>query len=101
MSLISDRSQERLTDDDLARLSAIAAADRAARFARRPRWAIYRDRVICVALCPPAPQSVAQAVDAQSATIEDHRSAMGTKLGTKSHRRRPKRKQKARVNGPF
>jgi hypothetical protein len=37
----------------------------------------------------------------QSATIEDHRSAMGTKLGTKSHRRRPKRKQKARVSGPF
>jgi two-component system sensor histidine kinase KdpD len=36
-------------------------------------------------------RSVAPAVDGQSATIEDHRSAMGTKLGTKSHRRRPKR----------
>jgi hypothetical protein len=47
----SGRSYERLTLDDLARLAQIAKADRQARFARRPRWAPYADRVLCVALC--------------------------------------------------
>lgn len=46
-----DRSYERLTDDDLARLAAIAEDDRDARIARRPRWKPYADRVLCVALC--------------------------------------------------
>jgi hypothetical protein len=35
----------------LDRLSEIAAADREDRFRRKPRWAPYRDRVLCVALC--------------------------------------------------
>ena len=35
----------------LDRLSAIAVKDREERFERRPRWAAYRDRVLCVALC--------------------------------------------------
>jgi hypothetical protein len=37
----------------------------------------------------------------KSAVIEDRRSAMGTKLGTKSPPRRPARKRKARICGPF
>jgi hypothetical protein len=45
------RSYEPLTVRDLARLAEIARADREARFGRRPRWAVYRDRVLCVALC--------------------------------------------------
>jgi hypothetical protein len=45
------RSYEPLTVRDLARLAEIARADREARFRRRPRWAVYRDRVLCVALC--------------------------------------------------
>lgn len=45
------RSYERLTPDDLSRLAAIAKDDRGARFARRPRWRPYADRVLCVALC--------------------------------------------------
>jgi hypothetical protein len=32
-------------------LAAIAQDDRDARFARRPRWQAYADRVLCVALC--------------------------------------------------
>jgi hypothetical protein len=46
-----ERSYERLTPDDLARLAAIASDDRDARFARRPRWRPYAERVLCVALC--------------------------------------------------
>jgi hypothetical protein len=46
-----DRSYERLTADDLRRLAAIAKDDRGARFARRPRWRPYADRILCVALC--------------------------------------------------
>lgn len=45
------RSQERITRRDLAKLAAIAAADREARFARKPRWRPYADRILCVALC--------------------------------------------------
>lgn len=51
MSRISERSYERISKRDLAELAAIAAEDRAARFARRPRWSVYRKRVICIALC--------------------------------------------------
>lgn len=47
----ADRSYERITRADLTRLSAIARDDREARFARRPRWNPYADRVLCVALC--------------------------------------------------
>jgi hypothetical protein len=46
-----DRSYERLTSGDLGRLASIAEDDRGARFARRPRWRPYADRVLCVALC--------------------------------------------------
>jgi hypothetical protein len=45
------RSIARITSGVLDRLSAIAADDREDRFHRRPRWAPYRDRVLCVALC--------------------------------------------------
>jgi hypothetical protein len=45
------RSTARITDEVLDRLSAIAAEDREGRFRRRPRWAPYRDRILCVALC--------------------------------------------------
>jgi hypothetical protein len=45
------RSYERITLDDLARLAQIARRDRDDRFARRPRWAPYAGRVLCVALC--------------------------------------------------
>ena len=47
----SERSYEPITLDDLARLSHLAAEDRERRFRRRPRWSVYRDRVLCVALC--------------------------------------------------
>ena len=33
--------------------SGMAVADRGDRFARRPRWAVYRNRVLIVALCRP------------------------------------------------
>jgi hypothetical protein len=45
-----------MTPDDLARLASIASDDREARFARRPRWRPYADRVLCVALCQGAAQ---------------------------------------------
>lgn len=45
------RSTAPITRPVLERLSAIAAEDQADRFDRRPRWAVYRDRVICVVLC--------------------------------------------------
>ena len=46
-----ERSLERFTDGDLERLAELAAHDRAERFRRKPRWSVYADRVICVALC--------------------------------------------------
>jgi hypothetical protein len=49
--LESARSYQPLTRMDLARLREIAAADRANRFARKPRWSGYAGRVIAVALC--------------------------------------------------
>jgi hypothetical protein len=45
------RSYARITRRVLDRLSAIAAEDRKDRFARRSRWAVYGDRILCVALC--------------------------------------------------
>jgi hypothetical protein len=39
-----------ITPADLDRLAALAAADREARFTRRPRWSVSGDRIICVAL---------------------------------------------------
>jgi hypothetical protein len=45
------RRYDRITRRVLDRLSEIAAGDRNDRFQRRPRWALYRDRVLCVALC--------------------------------------------------
>jgi hypothetical protein len=46
-----ERSYDRITRRVLDRLSTISAEDREARFARRPRWEVYSDRVLCVALC--------------------------------------------------
>ena len=40
-----------MTRNTLDRLFEIAAEDMEDRFARLPRWAPYRDRVLCVALC--------------------------------------------------
>lgn len=50
-ALQSERSYERITERDLARLAQIAREDRAGRLARRPRWRVYEKRIICVALC--------------------------------------------------
>jgi hypothetical protein len=47
----SERSQAPIVDAELARLAQLAAADRVDRFARRPRWRVYAERVICTALC--------------------------------------------------
>src|SRR4051812_1295097 len=49
-----DRSNEKIGSEDLARLAAIARDDQDSRFARRPRWRPYADRVLCVALCQEA-----------------------------------------------
>ena len=46
-----ERSFEPLTDGHLSRLAEIARADQEDRYARRPRWSVYRDRVLLVALC--------------------------------------------------
>jgi hypothetical protein len=51
VTAISNRSYEPIGDDQLARLSAIAAADLADRIARRPQWTPYAKRIICVCLC--------------------------------------------------
>ena len=48
----SDRSQEPITQADLARLAEIARTDRERMFVRNPRWALYRDHLLAVALCP-------------------------------------------------
>jgi hypothetical protein len=48
---VAERSYEPLTDNHLARLADIARADREDRFTRRPRWEVYRDRVLLVTLC--------------------------------------------------
>jgi hypothetical protein len=48
---IAERSDAQIGDAELARLAGIAADDREARFARRRRWAGYKNRVLCVALC--------------------------------------------------
>lgn len=45
------RSLERIGRSDLAKLAAIAAADRADKFARNPHWRPYENRILCVALC--------------------------------------------------
>src|SRR5665809_16778 len=45
------RAQELITKADLDRLSEIARSDRDSFFKRYPRYAPYRSRVACVALC--------------------------------------------------
>jgi hypothetical protein len=47
----SERSWGIITRRDLARLSKIAADDRAERFAEHPRWRPYEKRILSVALC--------------------------------------------------
>lgn len=51
MKDVAERSFELITQTDLDRLATLAKADLEARLDRRPRWAVYRDRVITVALC--------------------------------------------------
>lgn len=48
---VAERSVEPLTGEHLVRLAEIARADREDRFSRRPRWQVYRSRVLLVALC--------------------------------------------------
>lgn len=47
----SEQSFERIEDADLERLGLSAKRDRDEFFARNPKWSLYADRVICVALC--------------------------------------------------
>jgi hypothetical protein len=48
----AERSFEPITDEDLARLSALARADREELFGRKPLLGQrYAHRVLCVALC--------------------------------------------------
>lgn len=47
----SERSKAPLTTDHLKRLGAIAHEDRESLFARNPHLAVYRDRILLVALC--------------------------------------------------
>lgn len=47
-----ERSLERITDLDLQRLSDLAQADLSDLFERRPETGrLYRDRLLCIALC--------------------------------------------------
>jgi hypothetical protein len=46
-----ERSRRRIDLSDLARLGEIARADRERMFAVNERWAAYRGRLLCVALC--------------------------------------------------
>jgi hypothetical protein len=49
---IAERSYEKIESDDLARLGRLAAEDRETFFSRNPEIGrLYRDRVLCVALC--------------------------------------------------
>lgn len=48
---VSERSQAPLMLDHLDRLALLARLDRKDRFERHPRWLVYRDRVLLVALC--------------------------------------------------
>ena len=45
------RSFERIDSTDLQRLSNLAKVDREVFFDNHPDWALYRNRVLCVALC--------------------------------------------------
>jgi hypothetical protein len=45
------RSYERITLEDLNRLAEIASLDREDLFARRPRYRVLEDSLVCVALC--------------------------------------------------
>jgi len=56
MSIVVERSLERITVRDLRRLGEIAREDRDEMFARSPHWARYRKRLLCVALCQGAAQ---------------------------------------------
>ena len=46
-----DRSFERISLEDLRRLAGIARLDREDLFARRPRYGVLEDCLVCVALC--------------------------------------------------
>ncbi len=45
------RSHERITFEDLNRLAGIARLDREDLFARKPRYRVLEDQLVCVALC--------------------------------------------------
>ena len=51
LSPVAERSYAAIRPSDLLRLADLGRVDREDRFARRPRWADYADRVICTALC--------------------------------------------------
>jgi hypothetical protein len=51
MSELVERSLEPLSKDDLRRLGDIARADRERMFSHSPHWALYRERLLAVALC--------------------------------------------------
>jgi hypothetical protein len=46
-----DRSYGRITHGDLGRLAEISRYDRECLFARKPRYRVLDDRLVCVALC--------------------------------------------------
>lgn len=46
-----DRSYERITFQDLSRLAEFARLDREDLFARKPRYRVLEDQLVCVALC--------------------------------------------------
>jgi hypothetical protein len=48
---VSERSFAPVTLGHLSRLADLARTDCEERFARKPRWEVYRDRVLLVALC--------------------------------------------------
>lgn len=49
---VSERSYEKITGDDLARLAKLAAEDRQRFFVRNAQLArLYRRRILCTALC--------------------------------------------------
>jgi hypothetical protein len=47
----ADRSYGKINSRDLKELAALALADREDFFARCPRWRVYANRILCVALC--------------------------------------------------
>ena len=94
MNGIGERSCEPITPADLDRLAAVAAADREARFTRRPRWSVSGDRIICVA--PHAPGRCGGHLAPCSALLVFARKRASASLGV----RRPLRTTRRRATSP-